>query len=349
MSKVVDTTFFGLVHDFLRVYLPEQRGCSPHTIRAYRTALGTLFDFVKAEKNIELSALAFGMIDSRMVNKFLDDIEAGGSSISTRNHRLNCIRAFYAYAAKIDPAAVIHQAEVYKVPRKKTDKPTVVGFLSESAIKALLEQPDVKTKKGLRDRFLMLFMYDTGARVQEVLGVRLCDIRLGKTPTVTLLHTKGAKVRTVPLMRQTVDYYESYRKIYHTNSREHSDCPLFYVTQRGVDSQMNDSTVRKFMAAYGRGAREVCPEIPERVHPHLLRHSRAMHLYRRGMDLTLISQWLGHAQLDTTLIYAHADTEHKRKAIEKSTPAGSPLKKNLNAKRYTITDEDMLKKLYGLK
>ena len=111
---------------------------------------------------------------------------------------------------------------------------------------------------------------------------------------------------------------------------------------------MSDSNARKMMAAYGKTASKLCPEVPEKVHPHLLRHSRPMHLYRHGMDLTLVSQWLGHAQLDTTLIYAYADTEHKRKAIEKATSSGSPLKKRLNAERFTVSDDDMLKRLYGL-
>ena len=100
---------------------------------------------------------------------------------------------------------------------------------------------------------------------------------------------------------------------------------------------------------YGEAARLVCPEVPEKVHAHMYRHSRAMHLYREGMDLTLILQWLGHSQLETTQIYAHADTEHKRKAIAAATPQDNPLYSRLNPSRYTVNDEDMLKKLTGLK
>ena len=102
------------------------------------------------------------------------------------------------------------------------------------------------------------------------------------------------------------------------------------------------------MRRHGNEAREVYPEIPEIVHPHMFRHSRAMHLYQGGMDLTLVSQWLGHANLQTTLIYAHADTEQKRKAIELAEHSGSPTRKSPSTDRYTVSDEETLKKLYGL-
>ena len=115
-----------------------------------------------------------------------------------------------------------------------------------------------------------------------------------------------------------------------------------------MKNRLDTSTVRKMIQRYGEKARETCPAIPEKMHPHLLRHSRAMHLYQHGMDLTLISQWLGHAQFETTLIYAYADTEHKRKAIEQATPANSILKNKKSVKRFVVTDDEMIRRLYGL-
>ena len=119
--------------------------------------------------------------------------------------------------------------------------------------------------------------------------------------------------------------------------------------RKSVRKPVCDDTVRLMMQKYANSARAKCPEIPERVHPHLWRHTRAMHLYQHGMDLTLISQWLGHANLETTLIYAHADTEHKREATARASQSDSPLAGKLNADRYTVTDEDVLKRLYELK
>ena len=311
MPRVIDEILFGLLHDFFKVYLPRQRHCSEHTIRAYRFAMNTLLEFVKVEKSIELSQVTFEMIDSEMLSAYLDNIETNGCSISTRNHHLKCIRSFFDYAAKFNPTTIIYLAEIQKVPRKNPVKPEAVAYMSKSAIKALLEQPDTLTRKGLRDRFLMLLMYDSAARIQEMLDIRLKDIKTGETPTVTL-HGKGSKIRTVPIMKQTVEYCSQYMKMFHPKASEHSEQHLFYTVIHGRKNPLNDSTVRRFLYAYGEAAREHCSEVPGKVYPHLFRHSRAMHLYQHGMDLTLISQWLGHAHLDTTLIYAHADTEQKR-------------------------------------
>lgn len=348
MMEVIDATLFGLVHDFFKVYLPRQKRYSPHTTRSYQTAMEELFDFVKKEKGISLSEITFEMIDCHVLTDFLDALEQGGCSISTRNHRLKGIRSFYNYVALMDPTLVIHQAEIRKVPRKNPVEVPIVKYMSETAVKALLAQPSPQSQKGLRDQFLMLLMYDTAARVQELVDIRLCDIHIGKTPT-TILHGKNSKIRTVPLMKQTVEHFWNYVNVFHPQEAEYSKQYLFYTVQRGYKQQMNESTVRKLLYSYGDAAKIYCPDIPEKVHPHLLRHSRAMHLYQHGMDLTLVSQWLGHAHLDTTLIYAHADTEHKRDAIASATPTDSPLKSKLNSERFTVTDDETLKKLYGLK
>lgn len=348
MSGIIDTTLFGLLHDFFKIYLPNQRHCSEHTIRAYRSSMDALLEFAKDAKQVEFSQITFEMLNSEMLCAYLDSVEKSGCSISTRNHRLKCIRSFFGYAAKFNPTTVIYFSEIQKVPKKNTVKSDVVDYMSEAAIKALLEQPDTSIRKGFRDCFFMLLLYDSAARIQEMLDIRPRDIRLGTTPTVTL-HGKGSKIRTVPIMRQTAEHYKQYMELFHANEPEYSDQHLFYTVIHGRKKPLNDSTVRRFLYAYGDAARQRCLEVPDRVHPHLFRHSRAMHLYHRGMDLSLISQWLGHAQLDTTLIYAHADTEQKRKAIEKATGPESPLKNTLNADRFTISDGNVIKKLYGLK
>jgi len=348
MPRVIDTTLFKLLHDYFTVYLPNQRHCSEHTIRAYRSSMDALLEYVKTEKQVEFSRITFDMIDSAMLSAYLDSVEESGCTISTRNHRLKCIRSFYDYAAKFDTTTVIYLAEIQKVPRKNPITPNVVAYMSETAVTALLGQPDMTTQKGFRDCFLMQLMYDSAARIQEILNIRLRDIKLGTIPTVTL-YGKGSKVRTVPIMRQTAESCAQYMQIFHPQEPDYSEQYLFYSVIHGQKNPLNDSTVRRFLYAYGDAAKESCPEIPDKVHPHLFRHSRAMHLYQHGMDLALISQWLGHANIHTTLIYAHADTEHKRKAIEKATDPESPLYTTLDAERFTISDGDILKKLYGLK
>lgn len=271
MPEIIDTTLFGLLHDFFKVYLPDQRRCSEHTIRAYRFSMDALLDFVKAEKQIKLSQITFEMLDSAMVCAYLDSTEKNGCSISTRNHRLKCIRSFFDYAAKFNPTTVIYFAEVQKVPRKNQVKPDLVDYMSQTAIAALLEQPDTSTRKGFRDCFFMLLLYDSAARIQEMLSIRLRDIKLGVTPTVTL-HGKGSKVRTVPLMKQTAEYCSQYMCMFHAGEQEYSEQHLFYTVIHGMKKPLNDSTVRRFLYTYGDTGRKFCPEIPDRVHPHLFRH-----------------------------------------------------------------------------
>lgn len=348
MAKKKISEFYQVTQSFFLTYLPKQRNSSIHTVRTYQNAIDMLVEFTAQYRNIRLWEVDFPLIDSTVLSELLDSLENAGNSISTRNQRLKGIRAFYSYAAMMNPILVNYCSEIFKVPFKKdvTDRP--VDYLSEDAVKSLLELPCIETRKGLRDRFILVFLYDTAARVQEAVDVKLKDIRMGKTPTA-ILHGKGDKVRTVPLMEKTIEHFEQYRKIFHPNESMYSERPLFYTKRGGVENHISESTIRKMIGQYGEILKDDFPEIKGSVHPHLLRHSRAMHLYQHGMDLTLISQWLGHANLETTLIYAHADTEYKREAIAKAMQPDGPMSGKLNAERYTVTDDDMLKRLYGLK
>lgn len=348
MARVTDQTLFQLIHDFLKVYMPLHRCTSPNTIKAYRTSLELLLDFTKQQKNVSLAEVTFEMLNCQMITDFLNHLECSrGCSIATRNQRLACIRSFFRYASSMEPTTVVYQIALKKIPQKKAVA-AVPKFMSEAAVKALLEQPDTSTAKGLRDQFFMILIYDTAARVGEILNLRVKDIHTGATPTATL-YGKGSKVRTVPLMKKTMEHFRSYIRVFHPDANCFSEEYLFYVVRDGQKRQMSDDNIQKFMKAYGLSARQICSEVPDNVHPHLWRHSRAMHLYQHGMDLTLISQWLGHAQLDTTLIYSHADTEQKRKAIEQSMDSNNPLVGKGALLRYQVDDEEVLKKLYGLK
>ena len=194
----------------------------------------------------------------------------------------------------------------------------------------------------------MLFLFKTGARIQEVLDVKLRDIQFGKHPSV-MLTGKGAKMRPVPLRENTSEHLNQYIRLFHPDAGVYSNDYLFYTVRNGVKKRMTEDNARDFIQKYGEKARLVCAEVPENVHPHLFRHSFAMSLYRSGVHLTLISEWLGHANFETTLIYAHADTEIKRKAIEKAIPEDSPLVEHINSERYKVDNEILLKELCGLR
>ena len=337
--KSADTSLFSLLRDYLRSYLPKQRNLSPNTIRSYREALELLLDYIKDKQQVPLCNVTFEMLTARIVSDFLDYLETDRHClVSTRNIRLAAIHAFLKYAAERDVTLIAVHSEIKQLPSKKPDQFTSVGYMSMEAVTAIVEQPDATTTKGMRDRFFIMLMYDTGARVQEMLDIRLCDLDLGKNPKITL-HGKGNKTRIVPLMIRTAQHAKKYLEKFHKDVMVSADAPLFYSIIHGEKRPLSDRRIRYMLQEHAQKARQECPDIPEKVHPHLFRHSRAMHLYQAGMDLTLVSQWLGHSNLETTQIYAHADTEHKRKAIAASTPSD----------KFTESDEETLKKLVGLR
>jgi site-specific recombinase XerD len=233
-----------------------------------------------------------------------------------------------------------------KIPKKNVPG-KVVDFLSETALAALLRQPNLNSKLGLRNGFFMILMYDTAARCDELLHLRLRDVQLfGKEP-IARLTGKGNKTRLVPLMPKTVEHYKRYLSVFHENTDTSSDAFVFYTVIHGNTNALSPDTVERFMQQYGENAQKDCNEIPIHIHPHMLRHTRAIHLYRNGMPLELVSQHLGHASINTTRIYAFADTEMKREAILKA-------EKMLNAGRTPEVatwedNEDMILKLSGLK
>ncbi|MBR2186419.1 MAG: tyrosine-type recombinase/integrase [Lachnospiraceae bacterium] len=348
MGRIKENPLYQMIRDFLTDYLPVKRNCSPNTVRAYRTSLDQLLSYIQEQKQVKLLEISFKDLSGEMIHAYLDHVEMDKHcSIKTRNHRLNCLRAFFCYAALTDLTYVPYYSDICKIPFKKTEKAEIIEYLNESAIKSLLEQPDVSTLKGVRNQFIMVLMYDTAARIQEIVDLRVCDFKLDSTPQVRI-HGKGNKYRSVPLMEGTVLHYRHYLQLFHKNEPLSSDRPLFYTVRKGICNPISDDMIRVFMNRYAGQAHLLNPDVPEKIHPHLFRHSRAMHLYQHGMDLTLISQWLGHADITTTLMYAHADTEMKRRAIEQATAQYYP-EAFQGSSPYDINDDDVLRRLYGLK
>lgn len=192
----------------------------------------------------------------------------------------------------------------------------------------------------------MILLYDTGARDCEILNLMPKDVVTETGSPYVIVHGKGKKIRMIPIMKETVQHYKSYMKRFHQEKK--NDVPVFYTEIHGEQHAMSDDNVARFIGKYASLARLTCADVPERVTPHMFRHSRALNLYRKGVPLPLISEWLGHSNLETTLIYAYADTEMKRAAIEKATNANHPIRK-INGFDGVNLDDDTLKMLYGLR
>lgn len=345
MKRNASSPMFVCVRDFLCTYLPHHRNASPHTVRAYRTALRMYFAHLAAIKGKRLVDVTFDDIDRDSVLSFLDSQESERHChLRTRNLRLYAIRSFMTYSGSIGLENIGVLSQLTDIPVKRELDRNPVKFASEKALAALLAAPDPKTRQGRRDRAVMSMLYDTAARVHELLDITLHDLDLSSNATV-VLHGKGGRSRIVPLMRRTAVMMSRYLAEFHPSGGNEY---LFFADGRHGRRRMTEDNIRHMVRKYADIARASCAEVPKRVHPHMFRHSRAMHLYTNGMDLTFVSQWLGHVQFSTTLIYAQAGTEQKRKAIEAATPETSPLKAHLKGGRTHLSDEDTLLRLYGL-
>ena len=291
--------FFKLVRDFLTVYLPDQRAVSFNTIKSYRECLNQLLNYICGRCEVGLGKLSFEYLSRETVEGYLEHLESKRNCcVSTRNHRLACIRSFVKYSGIRDVSVQALVNDLGSIPLKKTAKSAVIKFFSESALKTILEQPDPRRKKELRNLFFMILMYDTGARNQEMLDLSLGDTHFDGHSPYAVITGKGGKTRLVPVMPKTVDHFRKYMSIFHPKPTTTSS-NLFYTERKGNRFAMSPDNTARFIKKYGVAAREINQEVPESLHPHTFRHSRSMHLYRSGMPMVLLAEWLGHAQLSS--------------------------------------------------
>ena len=337
--------FFNTIRSFLLEYLPNQRCFSENTVRSYRQALNLLILYLRTEQKLTIKQIRFEIISREVILKFLDWLETDRHcSVSTRNQRLMVLRSFFDYAGQLDCTQIALSVSIQNIP-VKTPQGKVVEYLSEAALEALLKQPDIAKRTGLRNSFFMVLMYDTAARCGEMLSMKVRDLRINVQHPIAYLHGKGNKTRTVPLLARTVQHCERYLHTFHPGEQADSEKPLFYTVIHEMQQPMSADTVALFLKKYGEMACRICPEVPTHIHAHMLRHTRAMHLYRQGMPMMLLSEYLGHASEETTKIYAYADTEMKRAAIDKADIVRNG---STPPEPVWVDDEEMILKLSGL-
>ena len=344
--KIKDEAFFKTIRGFLTVYLPKQRRLSENTIKSYKEALNLMLRYLEEEKKVALNQISFSMLDHKTIASFLDWLESARKcSISTRNQRLAALSSFFKYAGIADISQRAFHNEIKKVPVKKAPG-TVVEFLTKDELKTLLSQPDTRSHRGLRNQFMMILMFDAALRCQEILDMKIRDFD-GNTRAPHIYVTgKGEKPRRIPIMNKTVEHFHQYISVFHPKATWNKDDLLFYTVIHGERKPMSADNVERFIKQYGESAHKICPKMPERVHPHQLRHTRAIHLYREGMPLPILAEFLGHSDISTTQIYAYADPEMKRKAIQKAKGDDFPVGDELPVWK---NDTEMIKKLCGLK
>lgn len=328
------------------IYLPKQRVCSPLTIKSYKEVINLYLHFLQTSVGVPFFSIGFEHVTQVSIQDFLIwlSVERNCSDV-TLNHHLAVIRAFLKYASMDEPACASFYINAKCVPLKKVVKRLNVDCFDEATLAALLSQPNPATTKGHRNLFFMILLYDTGARDSEILDLRPCDIVTDHKSPYVVLYGKGRKIRTVPIMHKTQEHYFSYTK--RMGLKKTDESPLFFTVIHGKHCRMSDDNVARFLKKYTQGAKKQCSTVPEKIKPHMFRHSRALNLYRNGVPLAVISEWLGHSKLETTLIYSYADTEMKRKAIEKAMSPTDPTSV-IGIPDENSVDEELLR-YYGLK
>jgi len=210
MSKH-SNSLYPLIRDFLIVYLPKQKAASPHTVKSYKESLNLLIDYTKEAMSVPMMKIDFETLTRNHLENFLDWLETTREcSISTRNQRLTAIKSFYAYASNRDITVVSFAGEINKIPAKQIEKVHDLKYFSEEALELILQQPDTSNKKEMRNLFFMILLYDTGARKQEILDLRLNNVHITSKEPYVVLTGKGQQTRLVPLMAKTVDHYKKY-------------------------------------------------------------------------------------------------------------------------------------------
>lgn len=346
MNKPIEDTFFKYIRSFLTVYLPKNKCYSFNTIKAYRDTLNLLRLFLLDEKGIPFTKITFDMINHKQVYEFLEWLQISRKcSVSTRNQRLAALKSFLHYCSIEEPSLTSIYLDIQTITALRETKKGI-SYMSQNALKSILAQPNVKNKHEMRNRFFMILLYDSGGRVQEILNIKLRDVTLDFDIPCIYLTGKGDKMRAIPLMEKTVLHLNEYLKVFHPMGLKITEDYLFYTVIKGKKGAMSPDNVSVFIKKYAKQARISCPEVPEKVHAHLFRHSRAMHLYQSGIPLSYIKDFLGHVSSTTTSIYASADTTMIRNALEKAANMNEGSSEEV---AVWEDDEEMILKLCGLK
>ena len=301
--------------EYFLKYISRQTGYSINTIKSYRDTFTIFLRYLNDELRIKPEKLSFEKMSKKMIEEFMIWLEEDKKySVSTRNQRLAAIHAFFRYVQIEAPENLNLCNCILSIHTKKVVENTI-PYLTIDAVKALLEAMDIRTKKGRRDLTLIALLYDSAARVQEIADLTVGDI--GLSPATVRLKGKGNKTRIIPIVGQTAKLLGSCLEEYDLLGEESINLPVF---SNRNNHKLTRAGITYILSKYVEIARKKTPKLfRKKVTPHILRHSKSMHLLQANVNLIYIRDFLGHASVITTERYAKADSEIKRKAIEKAS------------------------------
>lgn len=345
MKKIKDPALFEKIREFLTEHMPIIKKESLNTVAAYRYTLNLYLDFLQEVLGKELNDVTSMDFTKKNVLAFMDWlISSRKNKASTANLRLVHLRKFCRFLMEGDVLRLSELSAIQKIvgfPKECADE---VKYLSIQEMKLILSQPDTSKRLGIRDKFFMYLLYDSGCRVQEILDLKVKSFFIKNGGVQLHVVGKGNKFRATPISNELLEMFKKYCAHYHRNASQ--DDYLFYTIRSGIPIKMSSDNVQRFVEKYGAKARSQMPSIPH-IHPHLFRHTRAMHLYMAGMPLEMVAQWLGHSQMETSLIYANATTQMKQAAVKKISTKENSVFADDEKFKYKDNSE-VIKQLYGL-
>lgn len=311
----MNKTDFALhINGFLSRYLPGQRNLSPNTITSYRDAFKLFLLFCETDKKMKADKIRISDLTPELLTQYLVWLErVRNCGVGTRNQRLAAFKSFFHYVSSIQPEHLLNCQRILDLPMKKAAR-REMNYFSPEGLHLLLRQPDTRTPKGRRDHALLVLLYDTAARVQEIIDLCVRDVRLEQPATVTL-YGKGRKTRVIPITAKTASIMERYFQEQGWAGKIGAlDFPVFMNNRK---CKLSRAGVAYILSKHVKSMSiKNSYHVPGSVSPHCLRHTKAIHLLRSGVPLIYIRDILGHASVITTEIYAKVDAEEKRKALE---------------------------------
>jgi len=310
-------TIQSLIVSFFHSYLRDQSDCSANTIQSYCECIRLLIQFCCKRQQVSADAFDMESIDDKTVLAFLESLEKErGNLPQTRNQRLAAIKSFYRYLALQEPTLMDACKRICAIRAKKTEH-KVIESLSEEEVESILRAVPTETLWHQRDYALLLLMYNTGARVQELADMTLESLKIDASPQVKL-RGKGRKERINPLWEKTAAAIKQWLK-----AREQAGITSEYLFVNSHRLKLSRFGIAHIVSKYVTLAAATCSSLTKKnVTPHTFRHTTALHMIRSDVDITVVKDWLGHANITTTSLYIEIDTEMKRKALEKCPPPG---------------------------
>lgn len=344
--KAKDPRLVSLMGEFMRIYLPCIRNRDEDTVASYRYSINLFVAYLETENGITVMTMQSSDFDQKNTVGFMSWLKSARNNVATTiNHRLSDLRGFCRYLYKKNVITLDEYEAIREINDVDDDRIIDFAWLSTYDVCLILKSVD-ENRDAARDHFLLSLLYESGARINEVLSLRLLDIKETSNGEADVhFYGKGKKHRITPLSKEIWDQFGRYCDKYHQDITP--DSLMFYSSRNGHRNKMSRDNVSRILDGCEIKVRKDNPDLIH-LHSHLFRRTRAMHLYQAGVPLPTISEWLGHSNIETTRFYAKVTEEMKREALHKLGDSDSSIFKDDVAFKYA-NDEDAIKRLCGLK